>query len=175
MPLIYNKALNLTDVEIRYAMSNSRSNREAARFLGCHLSTYKRYALRYIDHETGLTLWELHKNPAGKNLTKHFKTHPKRINIFDVLEGKHPTYNTRKLHTRLVEECIFPEECAICGFGEHRITDDKVPLVLVWKDGNKTNHVKDNLEFVCYNCYFLMYGDLFSESGRLKMNIHTDV
>jgi hypothetical protein len=175
MPLIYNKALDLTDVEIRYAMANSKSNTEAARFIGCHLSTYKRYAKRYIDHETGLSLWELHKNAGGKGTRKFFKTHSKRIDIFDVLDGKHPTYERGKLHRRLIEEVIFPEECAICGFNEHRITDDKVPLVLCWKDGDKTNHHKDNLEFVCYNCYFLNYGNILSHSGKIKMNTDTYV
>jgi hypothetical protein len=166
MPLIYNKALDLTDVEIRYAMANSKSNTEAARFIGCHLSTYKRYATRYIDPESGLSLWEIHKNPSGKNTTKHFKTHSGRIDIFDVLEGKYPGYDRKKLRQRLIDELIFPEECAVCGFSEHRITDNKTPLVLVWKDGDKRNHIKDNLEFVCYNCCFLMYG---------KDKINTDV
>lgn len=175
MPLIYTKALNLTDAEIKYAMANSRSNAEAARFIGCDITTYKKYAKRYIDSESGMSLWEVHKNAAGKNLTKHFKHHAKRVNIFDVLEGKHPSYNKKKLHQKLVEEVIFPEECANCGFCEHRITDDKVPLVLVWKDGDKTNHKKENLEFVCYNCYFLMYGDLLSDSRKIRTNLETYV
>lgn len=175
MPLIKTAALNLTDVEIRYAMANSRSNAEAARFIGCYIGTYKKYASRYIDPGTGLSLWELHKNQCAAGIPKFFKNHRLRIDIFDVLDGKHPNYNKRKLHRRLIHEIIFPEECSACGFCEHRITDDRVPLVLVWKDGNKKNHRKDNLEFLCYNCYFLMQGDLLNDNDTIKKGVNVYV
>lgn len=168
MPLIFNKALNLTEPEIRYAMANSKSNAEAARFVGCDISTYKRYAIRYVDEESGKNLWELHKNPSGKKLTKHFAYHPHRIDIFDVLDGKYPRYDRKKLTQRIIQECIFPEECAVCGFNERRITDDVVPLILTWKDGDLTNHRKENLEFICYNCYFLTYDDVFHKAERVN-------
>lgn len=168
MPLIYNKALNLTDVEIKYAIANSRSNQEAARFIGCNILTYKKYAQRYIDPDTGLNLWEMHKNQSGKKIPKNSVYTYKTADIFNILNGKHPGYDRKKLIRRIVEECIFPEECAICGFNERRITDDKVPLILIWKDGNLRNHLKENLQFICYNCYFLTYDDVFGKAERVN-------
>tara|TARA_Y100000389_G_scaffold203693_1_gene253060 strand:+ start:615 stop:1136 length:522 start_codon:yes stop_codon:yes gene_type:complete len=169
MPLIYNKALNLTETEIRYAMSNSKSNAGAARFIGCHVTTYKRYAKRYIDTETGLSLWDLHTNQSGKGIHRNFTGgHFKSANIFDILEGKHPGYDRDKLASRLIEEVILKEECNNCGFDERRITDYKVPLILTWKDGNLRNHALDNLEFICYNCYFLTLDDVFQKTSRVN-------
>ena len=40
--------LNLTEAQIRYAMKNSKSNSGAARFLNVSLTTYEKYARRYI-------------------------------------------------------------------------------------------------------------------------------
>ena len=63
-------ALNLSESEIRYAMENSKSNSEAARFLKVSFTTYKKYAKQYTDSKSGKTLWELHKNQAGKGIRK---------------------------------------------------------------------------------------------------------
>jgi len=170
MPLIYNKALNLTEREVRYAMANTKSNEGAARFIGCSPTTYKKYAKQYIDEETGLSLYELHKNQSGRGISKvtHSDTQFKTTDIFEVLEGKHPTYNPKRLEERIRRELIFPEECGMCGFSEKRLLDYKVPLILVWKDGNIRNHHKDNLQFLCYNCYFLTYDDLILPKKILK-------
>lgn len=168
MPLIKNKALNLTEREIRYAMANSRSNAEAARFIGCSFDAYKTYAKRYIDEETGKTLWELHKNISGKGIQKNNTNAFLKKDLFEILDGKHPKYNRAVLARRLIDECVFAEECAVCGFQERRITDFKVPLVLIWKDGDLSNHKKNNLEFICYNCYFLTYDDVFHKTERVN-------
>ena len=42
-------ALNLSESEIRYAMENSKSNSEAARFLKVSFTTYKKYVYRAED------------------------------------------------------------------------------------------------------------------------------
>jgi len=170
MPLIYNKALNLTEDEIRYAMANSKSNAGAARFIGCDVSTYKRYAIRYTDKETGLTLWELHKNQSGKGIHRNFSGNSgfQKTDLFEILEGKHPSYDRVKLASRLIEECVIPEKCNNCGFEERRITDYKVPLIMIHKDGELTNHKLENIEFICYNCYFLTYDDVFHKTERVN-------
>jgi dihydroorotase-like cyclic amidohydrolase len=43
---------------------------------------------------------------------------------------------------------------------EKRITDGKVPLVLDFTDGNRCNHKYDNLRMLCFNCSFLLNGNL---------------
>jgi len=159
-----NKALNLTEADIRYAMKNSKSNAGAALFIGCSYSSYQKYAKMYRDKDTNKTLWDIHRNQAGKGVHKHFKTpnNPAfvKADIMDILEGKHPTYNRKILKNRLIDEGIKDECCENCGFDERRITDYQVPLILCWKDGDKTNHRLENLEFICLNCYFLLYDDI---------------
>lgn len=162
MPLIYNKALNLTEKEIRYAMANTKSNAQAARFLGCSFTTYKKYSKMYIDEESGKSLFDLHKNQFGIGISRVKKdtlSYPVKTDIFEILEGKHPNYNPITLAKRLITELIVPEECNECGFNERRITDYKVPLILAYKDYDKKNHQRDNIEFLCFNCYSLQYGD----------------
>lgn len=154
----YKPAYNLTEREVRYAMSCTRSNLDAAKFLHISFYTWKRYAELYFDAETGKTLYELHKNKGLRSGKK-----PKSVAVApmeDIFAGKHPTYNISKLHQRLLNEGYFDEKCSLCGFCERRMTDYKVPIILTWKNGNKKDHRKENLEFVCYNCYALYYGEL---------------
>ena len=152
----------ITEGDIRYAMSNSMSNAQAARFLKMSVSAYRKYASSIVDSPTGKNLYELHKNSTGvgirRNITPVFGKGLHDIN--DILAGKYPNYPVKKLHKRLLKELVFSEECASCGFNEERDSDYKVPLLLHFKDGNKTNHMVDNLEFLCYNCYFLKVPDI---------------
>jgi len=32
-----------------------------------------------------------------------------------------------------------------------------------FKDGNKRNYFKNNIEMLCYNCFFLTVGDVFTD------------
>lgn len=162
MPLWKNKAYKLTESEVRYAMDNSRSNKEAARFLKISLSTYKRYAKMYIDSESGKTLYDLHTNKAGVGIPKNSGKYSGQKKLKEILEGKHPEYPARGLKRRLIREGYKAECCENCGFEERRITDYTVPLILVWDDGDKTNHKLENLTMMCYNCFYLTQSDLFS-------------
>lgn len=151
----FNTSLNLTESQIRYAMMNSKSNREAARFLKINLTTYRKYAKRYIDSDTQLNLYDLHKNQAGKNINKGTVSQEGYYRLEDILEGKRPDYNPKKLKKRLLKNSILEERCSRCGFEERRILDYSMPLLLDWIDGDMTNHKRENLQLLCYNCYFL--------------------
>jgi hypothetical protein len=37
-----------------------------------------------------------------------------------------------------------------------------MPLILNFKDNNKQHYRLENLEMLCYNCYFLQIGDIFT-------------
>lgn len=151
----FSTAKNLTESQIRYAMLNSNSNREAARFLHVTVSTYRKYAIRYIDTETGLNLYEKHKNQPGRKITKATAIQDGYYRLSDILEGKKPDYDKKKLKRRLIKDSILEEKCNRCGFEERRILDYAVPLLLDWMDGDTTNHKRENLQLLCYNCYFL--------------------
>ncbi len=177
MPLWFNKKLNLTEDEIRTVMEIGTSQENMAQLLGvCH-ETFVRYAKNMIDPETGLTFQKL-STIIGKRNKKKMKMETKRqktenfkkISISAILAGKHPTYNRTKLKARLISEGIFEEKCQICGFEERRILDFQVPLILLFKDGNKQNHQYENLEFCCYNCFFLNYNDLKIKTDNYTLN-----
>ena len=87
----------------------------------------------------------------------------------DILAGKHPTYNLKLLKARLIKSGYFDEACMICGFDERRITDYKVPLMLAFKDGDRTNHNRDNILLLCFNCTYLTIGEL-NRVNPMKIN-----
>ena len=38
-----------------------------------------------------------------------------------------------------------------------------MPLIMNFKDGNKKHYRSENIEMLCYNCYFLYHGEVFDE------------
>lgn len=143
--------------DIQRAMKMTRSNRAAARYLHVSFTHYKKYAKTYSDETTGTSLFELHKNQAGKGIPKFLSNGGKEPPILDLIEGRVPVehFDPKKIKQRLIFEALIEEKCAYCGFSERRVLDTKVPLVLNHKDGNKKNWNLDNIEFLCYNHAFL--------------------
>jgi hypothetical protein len=58
-------------------------------------------------------------------------------------------------------------ECESCGFNEVRVIDGQMPILLSQKDGNRENYDIDNLEVLCYNCYYLISGNVFGRDKRM--------
>lgn len=148
-------AFNLSESDVRYAIENTKSNAEAARFSKVSFTTWKKYAKMYIDFETGKPLYDLHTNIAGIGISKQSaRATAGAYQIDEILEGKYPNYPTWKLRNRILALGIMEEECASCGHAERRITDDTVPLLLDHIDGDITNHMIENLRLLCLNCYY---------------------
>lgn len=154
----------LTKEQIVAAMSQTKSNRSAARYLNVSYIHYKKWAKLYKDEETGKTLFDKHLNQQGKGIAKFLKNSRKVPALNDLLEGRVPmtNFNPEKVKKRLFEEGHLKEECYMCGFNERRLLDYKIPLLLHFKDSNKKNYRLENLEVLCYNHYFLTIGDIFS-------------
>ncbi len=153
-------AMNISESEIRYAMSNTKSCMAAARFLNVSYDSFRKYASLFKDSESGKTLFDLHKNKAGKGIRKVYKERMNgKYGLNDILEGKYPNYNPTKLKPRLLRSGQFEEKCSCCSFDERRVSDYTVPLLLDHIDGDKTNHKKENLQFLCFNCYYLQVGN----------------
>ena len=142
--------------QLKWAKENSKSAAGAARLLKVSYNTFAKYAKRF-------DMLEEFKNQAGVGITKHYNLHSGRYNLDDILLGKYPSYDTYKLQQRIIRSAYLPEECDCCGFSEQRITDKKVPLKIDFVDGNTTNHLRENIRLLCYNCWFLNVGNL---SGR---------
>ena len=154
----------LTKEQILAAMSQTKSNRAASRWLHVSYQHYKKWAKSYIDQETGKTLFEKHLNQEGKGIAKFLNNSRKVPALMELLEGQvtMTNFNPDKLKKRLFEEGYLQEECSMCGFNERRLLDYKIPLLLHFKDNNKKNWRLENLEVLCYNHYFLTIGDIFS-------------
>ena len=161
--------MNISETEIRYAMSNTKTCSSAARFLRVSYDTFKKYATLYKDEATGKTLFELHKNTGGKGTKKGNRKSAMaagKYSIDKILAGKCPELKSiGNLKKRLIKHAIFEEKCDECGFEERRVVDYSVPLLLDWKDGDRTNHLKENLRLLCYNCYYLYIGNINGGSG----------
>lgn len=152
------RTIYLTEPQIRQAMSLTRSNQQAAVYLKVSFPTYKKYAKLFKD-SNGISLFDLHKNQSGKGMVKP-REDDRKFKLDDILLGKHPTYPKDKLFRRIIASQYMPEQCCNCGFHHKRATDLKMPLIMHHINGNATDHRLDNLELLCYNCYFLVVGNI---------------
>jgi hypothetical protein len=164
-----------TRSDIERAMRHTLSNRAAARYLGCSYTHYKMYAKTFTD-DNDVTLFDLHKNQQGRGIPKHLKGSKKEPAIKEILEGRiDPAHFTpEKIKRKLIHESILAEECNKCEFHERRVLDYRVPLLLNFKDNNKKNYQLENLELLCYNCYFIYVGDIFSPEQLDQVQDFTD-
>ncbi len=156
------------------AMNKTKSVKAAARYLNYSYHHLKRYMQLYKDEETGLTLFDKHKNPHGKGIPKFLSSKGKEPALLDIIEGRidPSSFSPEKIKYRLIAEGYLEEECSKCGFKERRVTDYKVPLILNFKDKNKKNYNKENIHFLCYNCYFLYIDNVFTEKDIKQLEDH---
>jgi len=123
------------------ASNVSKSATEAAALLDIKYDTYKKYATKYGC---------FHINPSGKGMSKQSGT---KIPLEDILNGKHPQYQSNKLRIRLLEEGYFQYKCYSCNLTEW--LNNPIPLELEHIDGNSSNNKLDNLTLLCPNCHSL--------------------
>lgn len=151
------------------AQANTKSNMAAARYLHVSYQHYKRYAKMY-------KLFENHKNQSGKGIPKFLKGKGKEPALLDIIEGRVSAahFTPAKIKYRLIEAGYLSEQCSMCGFQERRVLDYKMPLLLHFKDNNKSNYSKENIELLCYNHYFLTVGDIFTEKDVKQIESHQE-
>lgn len=132
--------VNLTKEQIKEAISKTDSMLSAAAFLNHSFSTFKRHAVKYDLYKTNQGLIGKPKN-VGNN----------QYDLTDVLNGKHPQYSTFRLKHRLYKANILFNKCEICGISSWQ--DKEINCELDHIDGNKYNHMLDNLRILCPNCH----------------------
>jgi hypothetical protein len=148
----------LLQSQIETAMKMTRSNAAAAEYLRVSYTLYKKFAKLYKNEE-GQTLFEAHLNQSGRGMSK---THisKKRMALDEVLLGRHANYPREKLLRRMIISGYIEEKCNHCGYCQKRPSDLKTPLILHNLNGNKTDFRIENLEVLCFNCYFVIVGNI---------------
>ena len=164
------KAKPLSKEQIVAAQSKTKSNMAAARYLHVSYQHYKKWAKLY-------KLFASHKNQSGKGIPKFLNNGKKDPALLDIIEGRinASSFSPAKIKYRLIEEGYLLEECSICSFQERRVLDYKMPLLLHFKDNNKSNYSKENTELLCYNHYFLYVGDVFNNKQIEGIQEYKDV
>jgi hypothetical protein len=135
------------------AMNKTLSNRAAARYLNVSYQHFKKWAKLYQNKEG--------KEPA----------------LLDIIEGRvdAASFTPDKIKYRLISEGHLEEKCNNCNFCERRVSDYKIPVILHFKDKNKQNYRKENIELLCYNCYYLTIGDIFTNKQIQGLEDHKPV
>lgn len=151
----------LLESEILDAQSKKNTAFDCTRYLQVSYPTYKKWAKFY-----GL----FKVNPWGKGDKKKYWAPDKgKYPLNQVLEGKFPEYPVFRLKDLLIRSGIKKAECENCGYSERRITDEKMPLILNFEDGNEKNHKLENIKVYCYNCTFCC-GKGYIRARRVKRN-----
>jgi len=151
----------LFESEILEAQSHTETAINAAKYLGISYKTYKKWCKVY-------NLWKTNPWVRGAK-KKYWDSNKGKYPLNQILEGKFPNYPIYRLKNLLIRSCVKEAKCEICDFKEKRFTDDKIPLLVNFKDGDEKNYKLENLQILCYNHYFLM-GRGFIRRGKVEFN-----
>jgi 5-methylcytosine-specific restriction endonuclease McrA len=135
------KRIEVTDDQIIEASNNHLTATGAATSLGIKYETYRVHALR---------LGVFNKNQSGKGLSKP-RPDSAKISLEEILEGKHPHYQSNKIRIRLIKEGYKTHKCESCYNTEW--LGKPISLELDHIDGNRSNHLYSNLRLLCPNCH----------------------
>jgi|688.fasta_scaffold613712_2 hypothetical protein len=144
--------------KVKAAAACSKSATEAAALLDIKYDTYKRYAIKYNCFIT---------NQSGKGLSK--APNGSTVPLTEILEGRHPQYQSHKLKLRLIKDGYFKHKCDRCGNTEWQ--NHPIPLELEHIDGNSSNHTLSNLSLLCPNCHALT--STYRGKNKLQEGVET--
>ena len=154
----------LTKQQIEKALNAGKTHKNASRILNVNYATYIKYCKLYTN-EAGESLWYSNRNRGAKGIPRYLNNRGVLKDVNLILDGTMvdvERHSIEKFKEVLVRNAIMEEKCCSCGFNEARIFDYKVPLLINFKNKNKSDWTRDNIEFLCYNCYFLQIGNIFN-------------
>ena len=129
----------MTDEEFINLCNSSQTMSQAAAKLKLHFNTFRRKAVKLNCYNT---------NQAGVGIKKNI---PVKVDLQEILNGKHPEFQTFKLKNRLLSEGLIKNQCSICKITNWN--DKTLNMELDHIDGNRTNHKLNNLRMLCPNCH----------------------
>lgn len=116
---------------------------EACTSIGMKFSTFKRHAIR-------LGVYTPNQGAAG--LKKPKEDGKGKISLSEILEGKHPQYQSNKLRQRLLDSGLKENLCEVCRLpGEWQ--NKPLTMHLDHINGNPSDHRLNNLRILCPNCH----------------------
>ncbi len=131
-----------TEQEIINAIKeNPLSMRQAALSIEMKYTTFIRKAKQ---------LGIYNPNQGGKGLPKPAHR-DKGIPLKEILEGKHPQYQTNKLRIRLIRDGLKENRCEECN--NDTWNGKPIAIELDHIDGVSNNHKFENLKILCCNCH----------------------
>jgi len=151
---------HLLQKEIEEAQARCDSAMSQARYLRVSYSTYKKYTKIYGIHKT---------RRDYKRSGRFYNPDKGKYPISRILNGDFPDFPVFRIKDKLINSGIKKAECEQCGYKERRITDNKIPLLLVFQDGNEKNHKLDNLKILCYNCTFCNGGTRITKGRKYNL------
>jgi len=135
---------NFSDEEFVKIVNECQTMAYAAKKVGMAYTTFIRKAQSLGCYKP---------NPGGKGT--HKGPSPIAVPLEEILAGKHPNYQTYKLHIRLIKEGYFEDKCSICGWDKKPKGAEYTPCELDHINGNPTDHRLENLRLICPNCHSL--------------------
>jgi hypothetical protein len=178
MPVIEGKKARgihkIDKYDIERGMLHCNSIVQLAEYLNINRLTLVKH-LKVTKGSDGRTLYEIFTEKI-KNIGRGYKTKLDREFLthlleFGLLGNKMPPSMVKD---KLLDEGYLPKECMCCGFSGHRDSDAKYPLLLNFLDGKRSSWKKDNLEILCYNCYFIKVGDLMFKDQLEALEFYGD-
>ncbi len=130
-----------SDEKIIEAIKNNDTMAKAAVECGIHFNTFKRRAEKLGVYDP---------NQGRKGISRG-PYHEKRIPTKEILEGKHPYFQSYKLKLRLLEEKILEYFCSVCKIDQYQ--GKFIALELDHINGNRRDHRLENLRLLCPNCH----------------------
>lgn len=141
---------HLLESEIKRVQEVAINSADAARRLGVSYITYRKYAKLYNLHdEFKKKAWKRCKPPLNRI----------KIEKLCVKKANH-TYPKHMFKERLIRSGLKLNKCSKCDYSEKRLSDGRAPLLIFYKDGDKNNWELNNIDLVCYNCGFLIMGNV---------------
>jgi hypothetical protein len=128
-------------VTMEEAINTTTSMRQAAKAMNMAFTTFKRRAIK---------LGLYHTNQGLKGSTKPSSGN-EGFPLIDILEGKHPQYQSNKLRIRLIREGYKDVRCECCENSEWM--GKPISLEVDHINGISTDHRLENLKILCPNCH----------------------
>jgi 5-methylcytosine-specific restriction endonuclease McrA len=72
--------------------------------------------------------------------------------LLEILDGKHPTYQTAKLKKLMLRYGLIENKCEKCSIGD-TWCGESITLQLDHRNGRSDDHSRENVRMLCPNCH----------------------